>query len=415
MSIQEKLCAGFDIKGRARVELYEGGRCVCRREADNFIGLPAKRLMLSVCLLPVGYFMSNNGVGRGSFPYWNMFTDFMLTDNTSPVPQTATVFPGNLIGYANATAYTGSDTQRGTLNTAESGFDIQNMVMKFVFDWPTHAANGTFRTVGFGRRTSSYDRITQLCEIANSNTRMCIGGGKAFYNSGSSLYSVDLSTRAIVRYNNLAYSSPRGLAYHDDKIYYTYDEGTRDALYYYDLYSGANTRVTDLAAIGDRGRSLMTDGNTLYTGYYHSSDGYRIYNYSFNGTLLRYANLSDSTFAESNCNICNPGWIMRRDGRELNISDLFDNGVENVRRIVDFSDSGLIAKHDSAYYKVTRAQIFRITESTSDSGLCQNEYDVFGQVEEPETLGTCVVLDSPVTKQNTQNMKITYTLNIVLP
>ena len=50
---------------------------------------------------------------------------------------------------------------------------------------------------------------------------------------------------------------------------------------------------------------------------------------------------------------------MRRDGRELNISDLFDNGVENVRRIVDFSDSGLIAKHDSAYYKVTRAQIFR--------------------------------------------------------
>ena len=55
MSIKRSY-AGFDIKGRARVELYEGGRCVCRREADNFIGLPRKGYAVR---LPAagGYFM----------------------------------------------------------------------------------------------------------------------------------------------------------------------------------------------------------------------------------------------------------------------------------------------------------------------------------------------------------------------
>lgn len=76
------------------------------------------------------------------------FRHIAVTDNadaedsvneTNPKP-TETV-----VGWANRTEYAGADTKRGTPNPVES---IANSEFaKWVFDWPTHAANGTFRSV----------------------------------------------------------------------------------------------------------------------------------------------------------------------------------------------------------------------------------------------------------------------------
>lgn len=56
---------------------------------------------------------------------------------------------GNTIGYVSDELYSGSETLRGTINAAEST-PTENGV-KMVFDWPTHAANGTIRGIQFGQ------------------------------------------------------------------------------------------------------------------------------------------------------------------------------------------------------------------------------------------------------------------------
>lgn len=56
-----------------------------------------------------------------------------------------TDFQGTVIGWANKTAYSGTDVYRGTPNTAES--EATPTRVTWVFDWPTHAAVGTFRSL----------------------------------------------------------------------------------------------------------------------------------------------------------------------------------------------------------------------------------------------------------------------------
>lgn len=71
-----------------------------------------------------------------------------LTDSTMPEsPSDEYLFPGKLLGWANKTVYAGADTMRGTPNI--NLLDAQPNYTKWVFDWPTNAANGTIGSVGW--------------------------------------------------------------------------------------------------------------------------------------------------------------------------------------------------------------------------------------------------------------------------
>lgn len=71
-----------------------------------------------------------------------------LTDSTMiESPNDEHVFPGKLLGWANKSVYAGADILRGTPNV--NLLDAQTNYTKWVFDWPTNAANGTIGSVGW--------------------------------------------------------------------------------------------------------------------------------------------------------------------------------------------------------------------------------------------------------------------------
>jgi hypothetical protein len=76
----------------------------------------------------------------------DFFKVLRLTSNTDIEDQTERIIKGDQVGwaYTNET-YSGSDSKRGTVNVAESFSDEKQI--HFVFDFPTHAANGTFQSI----------------------------------------------------------------------------------------------------------------------------------------------------------------------------------------------------------------------------------------------------------------------------
>lgn len=72
----------------------------------------------------------------------------LTNDDSKEEPEKETLLKGDLIGWADRmNTYSGNDTKRGTINTAESYAEPGHL--RLVFDWPTHAANGTFNSVNF--------------------------------------------------------------------------------------------------------------------------------------------------------------------------------------------------------------------------------------------------------------------------
>lgn len=81
------------------------------------------------------------------------FKRLFLTDYTEAENENSLSIRGNLIGYAlRDTLYTGTDIQRGTINLLESNitFNGTQITIHVVFDFPTHAANGTFQSIWWG-------------------------------------------------------------------------------------------------------------------------------------------------------------------------------------------------------------------------------------------------------------------------
>ncbi|MFV0503760.1 MAG: hypothetical protein ACK5LT_07315 [Lachnospirales bacterium] len=91
------------------------------------------------------------GVGNtrsGNNYYW--FDYLYLTDSDKPEGLNEQRVMGNVIGYAHRNStYSGDDIRRGTINRAETRFEVTDNKMKinFVFDFPTHAANGTIESI----------------------------------------------------------------------------------------------------------------------------------------------------------------------------------------------------------------------------------------------------------------------------
>lgn len=140
------------IKGYANVYLYNArtGKLEVEAHTPNLI-MPEIYAWLKsyqwdkFC---TGAFNKTNSYGG----YWEM-DNIYLTDSNRPETERINRFNyatsppiwGNLIGWANKSTYSGSDTQRGSPNSSESY--ANDTRIHWVFDWPTHAANGTFQTI----------------------------------------------------------------------------------------------------------------------------------------------------------------------------------------------------------------------------------------------------------------------------
>lgn len=81
---------------------------------------------------------------------YSWFDYLYLTDSDKPENANEQRVMGNIIGYAHRnTNYSGNDTRKGTINRAESKFEVTDskIKMNFVFDFPTHASNGKIESI----------------------------------------------------------------------------------------------------------------------------------------------------------------------------------------------------------------------------------------------------------------------------
>ncbi|MCX7904153.1 MAG: hypothetical protein N2486_06545 [Caloramator sp.] len=139
------------IKGKVLVEIFDAKTNKKVKEAytENIIpDLFFKDMFLRHF---AGGIMGINTRNQDQFN--NSFECIYLTDSTKPESANSEKVTGNIIGYAyRNTEYSGTDTLRGTINKIESKMEIVNGKIRttFVFDFPTHAANGRFESIYWG-------------------------------------------------------------------------------------------------------------------------------------------------------------------------------------------------------------------------------------------------------------------------
>jgi hypothetical protein len=128
------------------------GKLCQRVEGHNFIGQPTIRYMKWVqrCLYRQNMASLGGTDTDATVPPDPINCVYLTNAQMAEDPNNEYSFPGNLVGWATQDAtYAGADTLRGTPNTTQLYADGSST--KWVFDWPTNAANGTIYSVGFGR------------------------------------------------------------------------------------------------------------------------------------------------------------------------------------------------------------------------------------------------------------------------
>ena len=137
------------IKGKATLSLYEKGEKVKEAYTENLI--PDNYFKDLFMKRFIGDIM---GVGSRGSDNYDWFNYLYLTDSDKPELPTDSKVEGNVIGYAHRNdSYAGSDDKRGTINFVENRFEIINNKVRvnLVFDFPTHAANGTIESLYFAQ------------------------------------------------------------------------------------------------------------------------------------------------------------------------------------------------------------------------------------------------------------------------
>lgn len=173
-----------------------------------------------------------------SLNYRNPFTNLMLTDYDGNENANELGLRGNLIGWANKnTAYSGSDTLRGTINLSESQTSNDNRtgLITLVFDFPTHAANGTINSVWWMYGESGNYRYRGYPYWSYYNSSMltydwACDGDYIYSANGSNIarYNMNASTGVPVDVSNID-TDIRGIEF--DGVYFWLYDATSKKVY----------------------------------------------------------------------------------------------------------------------------------------------------------------------------------------
>ena len=371
---------GFKPKGKVTVQLFdENGQIINEQKSENFI---AKTVQ--------GYFehamrnvFTRNRVTGGHDIYADTLDPFhsmVLTDATHPEdPQNEWIRAGNIIGYAGTTsAYSGSDALRGSYNTSES-FTNREQV-HIVVDFPTHAGSGTFQSIYF---SSEYESLSSSTTNLVYNEAL----GKTQKHNGK-IYSKSRTGYKIIvfddNFNEIEQIEGMGNFYDfwivGNVIYYTYD---------YEITSAPLDDPTNRTAVVTLDNSAYGIVRHELSGRWYLKTGSTIYVYDSNWNLL--SSLEDingsagilmaGSFDEGV--VTDAGTFIWVGGKYNDNMTTLHNSERRYYRMVGVFDGYIIYHYN---YGSTR-RTYR--------NLLVN-------------IGSRALLDEPVTKGNTQTMKITY-------
>ena len=371
----------FKPKGKVMVQLFdENGQIINEQKSENFI---SKKVQGYFDHAMRNIFTRNRATG-GHDVYGNTLDPFhsmVLTDATHPEdPQNEWLRSGNVIGYAGTTqTYSGSDVLRGSYNTSES-FTNREQV-HIVVDFPSHAGNGTFQSIYF---SSEYDTLNFLAQ--------------------NQVYNEALSK--LQKHNGKIYAKPRTgnylLVFDDDFNLMERIEGMGGFSDFWIvgnvIYYSFNFEITSTPLNDPTNRTLVvtldhfTAGIVRHelSGRWYLKNGSTIYVYDSGWNLLssfedingRAGSRMTGSFDEGV--ITGAGTFIRvGGGYDNDMTSLNNNTGENLQM------AGFFDEYIFLYYYSSTSQ-----QRTLRIPLVN--------------IGSRALLDEPVTKGNTQTMKITY-------
>lgn len=394
------------IKGYANVYLYNArtGKLELEAHTPNIIYPEIYAWLKSYqwdkfC---TGAYNKTNSYGG----YWEMDNIYLVT-SAKPESERVDIFtydatqngnPGQQVGWASKSTYSGSDTQRGSPNASESY--ANNTRLHWVFDWPTHAANGTFQTIIWANTVGLYLTQTSITIPYETHAETSLGlafDGTYFYvlKPNGTLYKIDQSGTIIATYN----LSISVLNYGGMNLTY-------DGTYLYAMQWNGNIYKisTDGVVIGSPiSTGIVSYGQYHYTpiglaylgGYLYilNYDG-TLYKVTTSGSIVSQVNTGLSFATTNGCDLACDGTYLYTTNYsgtlyKLNTSGTvvgtFDTGI----------DAGYSSSHGLAYDGANICMAVNYSRAL---------YKVYGE----SRYFARTLLASPVTKTSTQTMKIQY-------
>lgn len=420
------------ITGHYKVELFNArsGRKVEECEGENLITNSLNKYwtlfnyVVSNCVSQTQY--DNSGQ---SLPFGNIY----LTSSTAAENVNTNRVLGNVIGWANrSNAYSGTDIYRGTINLAESGFTGAGTI-KRVFDWSTHAGNGTFQSlfwtmgnqqtvttqtpplIGQVMRMSTFSNSVNL---SDSNSRTCVRNDEIYYTAASGI--IYKYTRVPTSYGfNTVSTLFVNMSASDNDIQGVEWDGTNfwvfgdqnDKMYKLDTSGNVVTSWSiTKATYFDTWVRFTCFGGKIYTFKRNDATTWNLYKFATDGTLENTYNLysagrniTDSEINSSSCSFCNDGnsMFLLSTVSTPSLSVFEFDGSGNV--LYDFESeyqSSALPGYSACFDLNSKLLHFH---STTSGGYASN-FTGF----EPLTQ---TLLPASITKTSTQTMKITYTFN----
>jgi hypothetical protein len=333
---------------------------------------------------------------------------------------------GNILGWAGHTqTYSGTDIRKGNYNSVESlPIDYKRVgYSKFVYDWPTHAGNGTINSVywGFHNNIDStgyrcYVPIMLAPAVQDSawGVDWSSEGDKWVYVSDNQyIYTYDLDFSS----NNVNYDLTNQLGTSPKLRGIDYDlvEGrwwivnNTDKKVYKGLY--ASTQFTYMFTATEIGTDTI-EGLAFINGkvFIHTRDG--IYRYTTAGVLEKKFTQNEYGFGT---NIDNNKGIWNFKGNSAWVLIAGYDGTDYWYGRCD-QDGNLLTKQKMTDgYSTDYMWIFFFVRNTryenSRMYIIHREWWYWALI---NGFGAHTKLASPVTKNNTQTMKVTYEFNVDL-
>jgi hypothetical protein len=430
-----------NVKGHVKVELFDAKTMekVFEEEGENYIHPMAIDLLLRAQQMQFGggtaaYMpFSSYDFPYDKFPTMleQAFLRYMhlMTDVQAESPSTEKRATGDRVAYVDLmTPYAGADPIIGTINEGES-LPLYNQV-KFVCDFGTDKANGTFQSVYISYTTTSLATERGRMKVLNKGFWFFNADGNPdavtmdatyyYVFRGSTLYRVHKTTLAVETLGSTTISTISACHIIGDYIYYG-NKGTTDRVWRYRISTNTFAQAATLWANSGYVVGMGDDGTDLLLYAANAS----------NSTVLAHR-ISVSTFDRLDVKtppslVSTAGansiikafmldgefWLMYPTtsagymGRYTYSSNTFvedtqyrDMWIQRYAEFKGFGDGTLwFALRE---YRKTSTAVYRMVTPFNLDALREG-YSFF----------TRKRLSVPITKNNTQAMKITYTFTFV--
>lgn len=337
---------------------------------------------------------------------FNPFTNIILTDYEGEENADEVCVRGNVIAWANkSTQYVGTDPLRGTVNNAESELTdrTQTGYLKYVFDFPTHAANGNINSIWWACGGSSSYRLLGDAYLWKASgqtyTDMCCDGTYVYGVNGSGTIYKMVMDSVNAETISFTTSNLRGIEW--DRTNFWLADNTTKTIY------KCNTSFSVISTVALTVSENII-GITLYNNKIFVSTNAALYRIALDGTVE--ARITAEALGFHSNGIlgsakANNKYLMcyGLNGSNYYYAFLDTNG--NTMYLRDVTDE---STNRTSYYCFVNNEYY-----TNSNCYIRNsssrEFAYLGGV------GAHTKLPSTITKTNTNTMKVTYIFSIEMP